>query len=76
MEKTSKINLKLVKQQDIDNKLRQESRKFILDHGLLDFLDLCQGAMSELLIKKGIISVNELRDAYLEKIQKATNQCK
>ena len=49
----------------LDEKLHNESTDFIREHGLLLFLDICHGSLNNLLVKKGVITSDELRDEYL-----------
>jgi len=55
-----------------DERLRSESRQFIKKYGLLNFLDVCQGTVNKVLVMKGLVTVEELRDAYLTDIMKAS----
>jgi len=77
----SNFPIKSSEEQDLDNKLREEARTFIEQHGLLRFLDICQGSLSNILVRKGIINSGELRDEYLlglSKVQphlKNTSNC-
>ena len=68
---------KSAEQVSLDEQLKEEARNFIQKHGLLLFLDICQGSLSNLLIKKGIITSDELVIEYLHGIscyQKNLNQ--
>jgi len=59
---------KSAEQVSLDEQLKEEARNFIQKHGLLLFLDICQGSLSNLLIKKGIITSDELVIEYLHGI--------
>lgn len=63
---------KIVKKED--DVLRKIARDFVERHGLVRFLDLCQGTINKVLVKKGIITSNDLRDAYINDIQVATKK--
>lgn len=65
--KTAKSPAVLKKQ--LNQKLRDVSNDFVGRHGSMVFLDVCQGVINKILVKKGIATVEELRDAYLEDIE-------
>ena len=56
---------------ELDQKLREVSRELITKYGLPVLLDVCQGTVNKILVKKGIVTVSELRSAYTEDIQRA-----
>ncbi len=54
--------------------LRKEAAAFVKQHGLIVLLDVCQGTINKILVKKGIVSVSELRDAYITDIRIAASR--
>jgi hypothetical protein len=72
----SNFPIKSAKEIELDEQLKDEARKFLEKYGLLSFLDVCQGSLSNILVKKGIITSGELRDEYLLGISKAQDNFK
>ena len=58
---------------DKDQELRDKARAFVYKHGESVFLDVCQGVVNKILVEKGIVTADELRDSYLRDLCKIDN---
>ena len=70
---------KSISSKDLDQNLCDAAAILIRDRGLLVLLDVCQGTINKVLIQKGIVTSDELRDAYMAditKVLKHSKECK
>ena len=51
--------------------LRDAAAELVRRHGSVLLLDVCQGTINKMLVSKGIVTSDELRDAYMTDVQKA-----
>jgi hypothetical protein len=54
-----------------DQRLRDLAAELVEKHGIIVLLDVCQGVVNKTLVRKGIVTSAELRDAYVEDVERA-----